>query len=167
MTHNLLYMHLISKILPWKQSLYVTIVILISLITLSFYGLYTNMFYFFKIDNYIFPILSLVHFIFLYVLWFKIKEQEISDPQMRNLEYSLYVVSLIYIFKLVDTLYVLSTYKEFESHQLPDTFFPIGSLIITLYIFLLGLTFLSFYYRKKYVGAYNIDILNEQVDSWE
>ncbi|WP_298504840.1 hypothetical protein [uncultured Maribacter sp.] len=125
------------------------------------------MFYFFKIDNYIFPILSLVHFIFLYVLWFKIKEGEISDPQMRNLEYGLYVVSLIYIFKFADTIYILSTYKEFESHQLPATFFPVGISIITLYAFLFGLTLLSFYYRKKHVGAYNIDILNEQIDHWE
>ncbi|WP_291865315.1 hypothetical protein [Maribacter sp.] len=160
-------MYLISKIIPWKRTLYATLTILVALIVLSFYGLYTNMFYFFKIDNYIFPILSLVHFIFLYVLWFKIKESEISDPQMRNLEYSLYVVSFIYIFKLIDTLYVLSTYKEFESHQLPATFFPVGGLIIAFYILLLGLTLLSFYYRKKYVGAYNIDILNEQIDTWE
>lgn len=160
-------MHLISKILPWKRSLYVTAIILVTLIVLSFYGLYTNMFYFFKIDNYIFPILSVVHFIFLYVLWFKIKEDEISDPQMRNLEYILYVVSLIYLFKLADTAYILSTSKEFETHQIPTTFLPIGMLIILLYISLLLLTFLSFYYRKIYVGAYNIDVLNEQLDSWE
>lgn len=147
--------------------MYVTAIILVALMILSFYGLYTNMFYFFKIDNYIFPILSIVHFIFLYVLWFKIKEGEVSDPKMRNLEYSLYVVSLIYLFKLADTGYILSTSQEFESHQIPITFFPIGILIISLFIGLLLLTFLSFYYRKIYVGAYNIDVLNERIDSWE
>ena len=125
------------------------------------------MFYFFKIDNYILPLFSIVHFVFLYALWFKIKEGEPSDIPMRNLEYGLYIVFFIYVFKLVDTFLILSTSDEFDSKLLPSTFFPIGTLILALYLILFGLTLLSFYYRKKYVGPYNIDILDEQVDRWE
>jgi len=160
-------MQLLFKFLPWKRSVLISAIVLTLLIILSFYGLYTNKFYFFKYDNYILPILSIIHFIFLYVLWFKIKEEEISDSPMRNIEYALYVVFIVYLFKLIDTLYIISTYTEFENHQIPATFFPIGSLIIVLYLLLIGLTIITFVYRKKYVGPYNVDILNEQIDSWE
>jgi len=160
-------MQLLSKFLPWKRSVIITTIILSLLVILSFYGLYTNKFYFFKYDNYILPIFSIIHFIFLYVLWFKIKEGEISDSPMRNVEYALYIVLVVYIFKLFDTIYTLSTYTEFDNHQIPNTFFPIGILIVLLYTVLVGLTFLTFLYRKKHVGPYNVDILNEQIDSWE
>ncbi|WP_245987158.1 hypothetical protein [Maribacter vaceletii] len=86
---------------------------------------------------------------------------------MRNIEYALYVVFIVYLFKLFDTLYIISTYTEFENHQIPATFFPMGSLITVLYLLLIGLTIVTFMYRKKYVGPYNVDILNEQIDSWE
>ena len=84
-------MNVILQILPWKRGLYLSIGILTILFVLSFYGLYTNKFYFFKFENYIIPILSIVHFGFLYVLNFKINEREVADLPMRNLEYGLYV----------------------------------------------------------------------------
>ena len=88
-------------VLPWKSTLLLSVFILLLVDIFSFYGLYTNKFYVFKIDNYIIPLLSIVHFVFLYVLWFKIKEKELSDPPMRNLEYLLYVIGVIYVFKMI------------------------------------------------------------------
>ncbi|MBT8300193.1 MAG: hypothetical protein KJO63_02565, partial [Maribacter sp.] len=114
-------MKLILRILSWKSTLLLSIIILLLLIVFSFYGLYTNKFYLFKFDNYIFPLLTIVHFIFLYAMWFKIKEREITDPQMRNLEFALYVVFFIYIFRLFDTIFTLLTYSDFESHVIPIT----------------------------------------------
>lgn len=134
------------------------------MIVFSFYGLYTNKFYLFKYDNYIFPLLTIVHFTFLYAMWFKIKEQEITDPQMRNLEFALYVIFFIYIFRLFDTLFTLLTYGDFESHVIPITFIPIGALIVFLYLLLLVLTLVTFRYRKELIGPYRFDDVNDQLD---
>ncbi|PHQ61027.1 MAG: hypothetical protein COC08_06450 [Maribacter sp.] len=157
----------ILRLFPWKLGLYLSIGVLALLIIFSFYGLYTNKFYFFKFDNYIFPFLTTVHFIFLYVLWFKIKEDETTDPQMRNLEYVLYVIFLIYIFKLVDTILILTTYSEYEDYVIPETFMPLGVFILVLYVFLVGLTLLSFLYRRVMVGKYKFNDMNQHIDSWE
>ncbi|MBM1107080.1 hypothetical protein JQC67_13085 [Aurantibacter crassamenti] len=159
-------MNSILRIFPWKRILKMTLAVLALLIVFNFYGLYTNQFYFFKFDNYIFPALTLVHFGFLYVLWFKIKEEEIADPKMRNLEYALYAICVVYVFKFFDTLAILFSYGQYENHVIPGTFIPVGLLILTLYIILIGLTLLAFKYRKDKVGAYEFDDMNH-IDSWE
>lgn len=160
-------MKFVLQILPWKRSLNLSIGILTLLIILSFYGLYTNKFYFFKFDNYIFPILTVVHFAFLYAMWFKVKEGEVGDPQMRNLEYTLYVVFFIYVFKAIETYIILMSYGEYEDHVMPGTFIPMGILIFGLQIFLLFITLVVFKHRKEIVGKYKFDDINEHIDSWE
>ena len=160
-------MNSIKGLFTWKRTLIVSIVVLFLLNIFSFYGLYTNKFYFFKIDNYIFPILSIIHFVFLYVLWFKIKEKELSDPPMRTLEYILYIISLVYLYKLVETIIVLSSYSDFENHLIPGTFLPIGYLMLTLYAVLLLVTLLAVVYRKEMVGTYIFDDMNQHVDHWK
>ncbi|SDL29044.1 hypothetical protein SAMN04488514_101291 [Kriegella aquimaris] len=140
---------------------------LLVLSVFSFYGLYTDKFYFFKPDNYIFPLLSIVHFTFLYVLWFKIKENELSDPPMRTLEYSLYIIFLVYLYKFFETTQILISYDEFENHVIPNSFFPIAILIVTLQLLLMALTLMAFKYRKDLVGQYVFDDMNQHVDSWK
>lgn len=157
----------IKKLLTWKYTLIISVSVLMLLNIFSFYGLYTNKFYFFKIDNYIFPLLSIVHLVFLYVLWFKIKEDELSDPPMRTLEYVLYLISFVYFYKFVDTILILSSYNEFENHLIPSTFLPLGYLILSLYAVLLVLTFMAFSYRKQVVGTYLFDDMNQHVDHWK
>ena len=137
-----------------------------ALVVFSFYGPYTSKFYFFKLDNYIFPILTSIHLVFLYVLWFKIKEEETADPQMRNLEYALYVILVVYVYKTFESMYILSTYTDYEFHLLPGAFLPLGVLILALHILLVGLTLLIFKYRKDRVGNYVFDDMNH-IDSWE
>lgn len=159
-------MKLILQLFSWKSCLRLSIGVLALLVIFNFYGLYTNKFYFFKPDNYIFPLLSIVHFIYLYALWFKISERETADAPMRNLEYALYVIVLIYIFKLVDTLYILLSYSDYSNHIIPDTFLPMGMIILLLQLLLLGLTLLSFVYRKAEVGEYNFDNINGNIDPW-
>ncbi|MEP3209920.1 MAG: hypothetical protein ABJN95_12055 [Maribacter sp.] len=156
----------ILRIFTLKRTFILSIVVLAFLIIFSFYGPYTSKFYFFKPANYIFPILSVGHFIFLYVLWFKIKEDEMTDPQMRNLEYVLYGIFLVYIYKAFESIYILSTYWDYEYYVLPGAFLPIGILIMVLYLILIGTTLLLFKYRKHRVGAYKFDDMNH-IDSWE
>jgi hypothetical protein len=98
---------------------------------------------------------------------FKIKEREIGDPQMRNLEYTLYVIFLVYIFKVFDTLVTLMSYSDYEKDLIPVTFIPIGSLIVALHVLLLLLTLITIAYRKTLVGSYDFENLNENIDSWE
>lgn len=160
-------MKLILRMISWKSSLLLTILVLLILIVFSFYGLYTNKFYLFKFDNYIFPALTLVHFTYLYVVWFKIKEQEGPDPPMRNLEFALYIIFFIYVFRLIETISILTSYNDFESHVIPATFVPLGILILILYILLLGLTLITFKHRKYLVGSYKFDNTNDQIDSWD
>ncbi|SHK16644.1 hypothetical protein SAMN04488007_2228 [Maribacter aquivivus] len=159
-------MNSIKGLFTWKRTLIVSIVVLFLLNIFSFYGLYTNKFYFFKVENYIFPILSVIHLVFLYVLWFKISEKELSDPPMRTLEYVLYAISLVYIYKMVETIIVLSSYSDFENHLIPGTFLPLGYLMIALYAVLLLVTFLAVLYRKEMVGTYIFDDMNQHVDHW-
>jgi hypothetical protein len=160
-------MNFIKGILTWKRTLILSVGVLALLNIFSFYGLYTNKFYFFKIDNYIFPLLSIVHFVFLYVLWFKIKEDELSDPPMRTLEYVLYIISLVYVYKLVETIIILLSYNDFNNHLMPSTFLPLGYFILLLYTLLLLVTYLAIDYRKKIVGTYLFDDMNQHVDHWK
>jgi hypothetical protein len=159
-------MNSILQIFTIKRTFIITAVVLAILVIFNFYGPYTSKFYFFKPGNYIFPILSVGHFIFLYVLWFKIKEQEMTDPQMRNLEYVLYVVFLVYVYKALESIYVLSTYGDYENHVIPAGFLPIGITLLVLHLLLVGLTLLMFKYRKDRVGEYKFDDMNH-IDSWE
>ena len=160
-------MKFVLRLFTWKITLVLSLIVLFLLNVSSFYGLFTNKFYFFKFDNYIFPILTLVHFTFLYAMWFKIKEGEIADPQMRNLEYALYVIFLIYIYRLFNTVSILFSYSDFESHVIPATFLPIGILILFLYIMLLLLTLVTFRHRKVRIGPYHFNKLDDGIDSWE
>ncbi|WP_089884550.1 hypothetical protein [Kriegella aquimaris] len=157
----------VLQLFPWKWVLRLSIMALLVLSVFSFYGLYTDKFYFFKPDNYIFPLLSIVHFTFLYVLWFKIKENELSDPPMRTLEYSLYIIFLVYLYKFFETTQILISYDEFENHVIPNSFFPIAILIVTLQLLLMALTLMAFKYRKDLVGQYVFDDMNQHVDSWK
>ena len=157
-------MKLILRMFSWKRSLLLSIIVLLLLIVFSFYGLFTNKFYLFKFDNYIFPFLTIVHFTFLYAMWFKIKEGEIADPQMRNLEFALYIIFFIYIFRLFDTILTLLSYSEFESHVIPVTFIPIGFLIVFLYLMLLLLTLVTIKHRIDLMGPYRFDDVNDQIN---
>lgn len=156
----------LPRIFTWKTCLYATLLVLPVLIIMNFYGLYSNRFYLLKIDNYIFPVVTILHFIYLYVINFKVKEEEFADPQMRNVEYGMYAVLLIYVFKCLDTLYILFSYDDYDAHIIPGTFLPVGVSILLFQLFLVLLTGLAFYYRKALVGSYNFDQINENFDSW-
>lgn len=163
----MLRMKTFESLLPWKRTIHFSITVLILLTFFNFYGLYTNSFPVLKPENFIFPVVSIVHFIFLYVLWFKIKEDETTDPQMRTIEYLLYVVILLYAVYAVNTVVTLLSFSEFSNHVIPMTFFPVGIFTLLLQLLLLLLSVLAINYRIKMVGNYDFDDLNEHIDSWE
>ncbi len=160
-------MNAIFKIMSWKRTIHFSIAVLVLLIICDFYGLYTNNFYFLKPENYIFPVITLIHFTFLYVLKFKIDEDELTDPLMRNIEYMLYGAFLIYVFKTSEILSTLTSYGEFVNYVVPVTFLPLGISIFVLHLLLLVLTIIAIHYRKEMVGEYKFDDMNQHVDSWE
>lgn len=160
-------MSYLLRLFNWKTCLILSLIVLPVLIVLNFYGLYTDRFYFFKVDNYIFPLLSFVHFLYLYVIWFKIREDEYVDPQMRNVEYGLYAILLVYIFKASDTAYILMNASQFEAYMLPERFQTMGIAVISLQVLLIFLTLLTFTHRKREIGPYNFDNINENIDSWQ
>lgn len=155
------------RISSWKRCLALSISVILVLIVLNFYGLYTNKFYFFKVDNYIFPLLSIVHFSFLQTLHLRIRTKQFSDLQLRNLEYSMYAILMVYIFKALDTAYILASYWEYEANIIPETFVPVGIGILTLQIGLVILTMRAFALRRHFVGKYNFDHINDKLDSWQ
>lgn len=161
------YMSYLGRLFNWKFCLILSLLILATLMVLNFYGLYTNRFYFFKVDNYIFPLLASVHLIYLYVIWFKIRERDYADPQMRNLEFIMYAILLVYLFKASDTTYMLMNASRYEDYILPETFMPMGITILSLQVVLVVLTLFAFSLRKKEIGAYNFDNINENIDSWQ
>jgi len=158
-------MQLILRLFPWRINLFLTKLCLSILIVLSFYGLYTNKFYFLKFDNYIFPFLTLFHFIYLYVIRFKITENELPDPRMRNLEYGMYILVFIYFYKAFETIYIISCYGDYSDHLIPTTFLPMGMLILGLYILLVFLSFVTFMHRKQRIGAYDFENMNN-IEPW-
>lgn len=155
------------RFLSWQRCLALSIGILLVLIVMNFYGLYTNKFYFFKVDNYIFPLLTIVHFSFLQMLQARIQSNTISDIPLRNLEYAMYAILPVYIFKILDTSYILLSYWEYETHLIPNTFIPFGVGILALQLTLFALTMMAFTYRRQYLGKYNFDHINDKLDSWQ
>lgn len=158
---------MISNLLTWRRNSIIILIILLALIILNFYGLYTNRFYFFKPDNYIFPLLSSAHFLYLYVIWFKITEGELPDPKMRNLEYALYAIMIVYFFKIYDSALVLSSTSEYQEHIMPTTFVPIGTITLVLYCLLPLFTLMSFWHRKQHIGQYNFENYNDNLNIWQ
>lgn len=156
-----------SNLLVPKTNILLTIVVLLALIVLSFYGMYGNTFFFNKAENYIFPLLTLTHFLYLYVLWFKITEREYPDVIMKNIEYIMYGIVLVYGYEIFSTYTILSTHNEFQDHVIPNTFMPMGILIVTLQTILVCLSIWSFAIRKIRVGKYDFDYLNNHLDAWE
>lgn len=160
-------MNTISKIITWKRNILASMAVLLVLIVLNFYGVYTNKFYFLKPDNYIFPILSMVHFLYLYVVWFKISEEELPDPKMRNIEYVLYAIMIVYVFKIYDSIMVLNSVAEYGEHVIPATFKPVATVTLVLYSILPILTIYTFWLRKRYVGIYNFENYNDNLNIWQ
>ncbi|PRX55034.1 hypothetical protein [Flagellimonas meridianipacifica] len=160
-------MNKIFKILTWKSTNLITAFILSVLVVLSFYGVYTNSFYLTKPDNYIFPLLSIIHFLYIYVIWFKIKEDELPDPKMRNLEYALYAVMVVYAFKIYESIVVLNSVSDLQEHYIPETFFPMITTILVLYCLLFIITLFSFAIRKRQIGVYNFENFNDNLNMWQ
>jgi len=144
-----------------------TIVSLLSLIVLGFYSMYGNTFVFNRFESYIFPLLTMIHFLYLYVLWFKITEREYPDMIMKNIEYVMYGILLVYGYNIYETFLILGSQNEFQDHVIPSSFVPMGFLIIALQALLVLLTVWSFVIRKRIVGKYDFDYLNNHIDAWE
>lgn len=155
------------RVFNWKRVNLIIFFTLLVLIVLNFYGIYTNRFYFLKPDNYIIPVLGGIHSIYLYVIWFKIKEDELPDPKMRNLEYIIYAILIVYIFKIYDSAMVMTSYSEFQEHVLPSTFRTISIVTLVLYCLIPPLTLLSFWYRKRLIGVYNFENYNNNLNIWQ
>ncbi len=160
-------MGVLLKIFNWKTVNLITFFTLLVLIVLSFYGVYTNRFYFLKLDNYIIPFLGGIHFIYLYVIWFKIRENELPDPKMRNLEYVVYAIMIVYLFKIYDSVMVMNSYTQFQEHLLSPAFRPISIISFALYCLLPIMTLLTIWYRKKMIGAYNFENYNNNLNVWQ
>ncbi|MEO9514035.1 MAG: hypothetical protein ABJN84_14795 [Flavobacteriaceae bacterium] len=160
-------MNTLRKVLTWKRNNIIIVMILLPLIPLNFYGVYADRFYFFKPTNYIFPLLTLVHFLYLYVLRFKITEGELPDPKMRNLEYVVYGALLVYCFKIYDYAMVLHSISQFQGYIMPATSRPIATIGLSLHCLLPIVTLVSFWYRKHLVGNYNFENYNHNMNIWQ
>ncbi|WP_435625618.1 hypothetical protein [Flagellimonas sp.] len=160
-------MNFILNLSTWKRINILTLVILTVLVVLSFYGVYTNTFYLTKLDNFIFPLLSIIHFLYIYVIWFKIREEDLPDPKMRNLEYALYAVMVVYAYKIYESITVINSISGLQEHFIPSTFGPMSTLILVLYCLLFVFTLFSFWIRKRYVGVYNFENFNDNLNMWQ
>lgn len=160
-------MNTLARIFNWKRAIITSVVVLFLLIVFNFYGIYTHKFYFTNPKNFLFPLLTTAHFLYLYVLWFKISEDELPDPKMRNIEYALYAILIVYCFKIYESAMVLASLSTFTEHVIPPTFKPIGIIALSLYSLLPILTFYTFWLRKRYVGTYNFENYNNNLNIWQ
>ncbi len=143
------------KIATFNRVFIISLILIFFLDILSFYGIYSNKFYFFKIDNYIFPILTIIHILYMYRVRLKIKLRKRTDLQTQNLEYAMYFVFLIYLYKFFETIYTLFSFNTIDNSLIPKTFLPIGFLILILYLLLIISTLLLFELRKQLIGSIN------------
>jgi hypothetical protein len=149
------------RFISWKKCFALTLSIMPFLALSSFYGIYTHKFYFTKIDNYILPLLLLVHLLYLKALR-QADQQEISDlSNARNLEYGMYVIYFVYLYKFAETSYKLSSYFDFSEEILPTMFLPVGLVILFLQIIFLIITLVIFRHRKERFGPYRLDRINQ------
>lgn len=160
-------MNTISKIITWKRNLIASLIVLVTLMILDFYGVYTNQFYFFKADNYIFSVLALVHLLYLYVVWFKIREDELPDPKMRNVEYILYAILFVYGFKIYQNIQIISSVQLYQDQVIPSTFKTMATLKLVLHSILPIMAVYTFWLRKKMIGVYNFDNYNNNLNIWQ
>lgn len=160
-------MNVVHKILNWKVTLISSLLLLILLVVLDFYGVYTNSFYIFKLDNYIFPLLSSVHLVYLYVVWFKIREYELPDPKMRNIEFVLYLILIVYCYKIYDSYQILVSVSDFDEHVIPVTFLPMAIITVVLSTLLPLITVYTFWLRRKIIGVYNFENYNDNLNIWQ
>lgn len=75
----------------------------------------------------------------------------------RNLEFSMYAIFLVYLFKIAETSYILLSYFDYSDLVLPPTFLSVGLFIFGLQILLLILTFATFIHRRERIGPYRFD----------
>ncbi|MDP5231866.1 MAG: hypothetical protein NWQ38_15840 [Cellulophaga sp.] len=160
-------MTLFLRLFPLRILLLLSAVLLLILNVFSFYGLFVDEFSFSKFDNYIFPFLTIIHFIYLYTLWKKNKNSETPDVFLRNIEYALYFIYMIYIFKFAEYVFRFWKFTDFKNEIVPENFIPIGTFLITMHCLLLIITPLTFIVRKRIIGKYNFDELHDTMDSWK
>jgi hypothetical protein len=86
---------------------------------------------------------------------------------MKNIEYVMYGMVLVYAYNIYGTFLTLGSQNEFQDHVIPSTFVPMGILIITFQALLVLLTVWSFIIRRQRVGKYDFDYLNNHIDAWE
>ena len=99
----------------------------------------------------------IIHAWFLNALYHLEKEPHEHMNLTRNLEYVMYAIFLVYLFKIAETSYILLGYFEYSDLVLPQTFLPVGLFILSLQIALLIITFATFKLRREHIGPYRFD----------
>ncbi|MER3317368.1 MAG: hypothetical protein RIB79_03685 [Allomuricauda sp.] len=86
---------------------------------------------------------------------------------MRNIEYVLYAIMIVYAFKIYDSTMVLNSINVYGEHVIPASFKPMATLSLVLYSILPILTLYTFWLRKRYVGIYNFENYNDNLNIWQ
>jgi hypothetical protein len=86
---------------------------------------------------------------------------------MKNIEYIMYGIVLVYFYEISQTIVIFGSQHDFQDHVIPNSFVPMGVLIIALQSLLILFTLWSFFLRKQRVGKYDFDYLNNHIDAWE
>ena len=150
----------IRILLIWRFCKFLTFVSWPLVVGLNFYGLYTHKFYWLKPDNFILPLVSLIHLLYLREVQKRINQNRVADFPLQKLEFAMYGVSLIYAFELLETTYELLNVQTFNKTIIPETFWSEGLGILFVRFTYLVLTAFSFYIRKRILGTFNFDQIN-------
>ena len=62
---------------------------------------------------------------------------------------------------------MLLNLSNYDDILLPQNFLIMGITVLGLQVALILLTLLSFAHRRRKVGVYNFDKINENIDSWQ
>ena len=144
----------------------VSVVLLISLAVLNFYGMYTDRFYFGQSEGWLFVALGAIHITYMTFLWKKMEAYPVPEWRLKLVEWVMYAVIGVYCFMLTTTIIDMQSTHELKNYIIADSFYSKSYWLISLFSILILLSVRLFFLRKKVLGAYKSFSKSEEIDNW-
>ena len=156
--------------IPAKRELKIvmglSLVLLIAVGTLNFYGMFTDRFYFGQSDGWLFVMLAVVQITYMSFLWRRVESHEVPEWRVKLLEWVMYIVLGVYAFMMITTIIDLQATYELKNHIIADSFYSKSYWLIGLFSLLILVTLRLFFVRKRALGAYKSHSKSEDLDNW-
>ena len=149
-----------------KIELWISLLLLVTLGILNFYGMFTANFYFGQVEDWLFIPLGGVHVWYLFHLRTFLKDHPVSKRRIRGLERIIYFILGFYGYMLISTLVDMQSLRHLENYIIADSFFIKTYGQIGFYSLLILVTLRVFFIRKHLYGSIRNQYLSENLQTW-